>query len=368
MTYRLLHLADVHLDRTFAALGGDAQLARRRRQGLKDALRTAGRVAAERSCQAVTIGGDLYEHERAGADTERFLVETFASWQPLHVFIAPGNHDALLPGSLYRRAAWPDNVHIFSGSRLEPLELADGLTLWGLAHREPVWQGDPLGGTPPPEDSGVHLALFHGAELGSRPDGKGIHGPFVAEAIRGMGFAAALCGHYHRRRLDPALGLLYPGSPEPLRIDETGDRGPVLVTVESDGAVTMEALSLNRWQAHCLDCDVEGAGSADTVLDRIEAAAVIVLDGDLERSLLRIDCTGELDPALSLDTATMEAVLRERLGVAAVGVRDLTQPSLDLDEAEAEHSARGAFLRATRAAIQAAADEDEASILEDARR
>ena len=49
-------------------------------------------------CSAVTIGGDLYEHERAGVDTGRFLADTFASWQPMRVLIAPGNHDALLPG------------------------------------------------------------------------------------------------------------------------------------------------------------------------------------------------------------------------------------------------------------------------------
>ena len=95
--------------------------------------------------------------------------------------------------------------------QLEPVELTDGVTVWGLAHREPAWQGDPLGGSPATSESGVHLALFHGAELGSRPEGKSIHGPFHAERIRAAGFAAALCGHYHRRRLDTASGASLPG-------------------------------------------------------------------------------------------------------------------------------------------------------------
>src|SRR3984893_6158931 len=107
MTIRLLHLADLHLDRVFASMGCQGELARRRRQGLRDALTSAGRLAMELGCPAVTIGGDLYEHERAGVDTGRFLVDTFASWQPMRVLIAPGNHDALLPGSLYRRVASP---------------------------------------------------------------------------------------------------------------------------------------------------------------------------------------------------------------------------------------------------------------------
>ena len=81
MTYKLLHLADLHLDRAFAATGCHAELARRRRTGLRDALRLAGETALTQGCGAVTIGGDLYEHERAGVDTARFLAATFATWR-----------------------------------------------------------------------------------------------------------------------------------------------------------------------------------------------------------------------------------------------------------------------------------------------
>src|SRR5437588_12782486 len=100
MSYRILHLADLHLDRAFASMGCHGELARRRRRGLRDALRRAGELAQQHDCGAVTIGGDLYEHERAGFETARFLVETFAAWRPMRVFIAPGNHDPFVPASL----------------------------------------------------------------------------------------------------------------------------------------------------------------------------------------------------------------------------------------------------------------------------
>ena len=182
LTYRLLHIADLHLDRAFAAAGCHAELARRRRTGLRDALRLAGETAQAERCSAVTIAGDLYEHERSGVDTARFLAATFAAWRPLRVFIAPGNHDALMPGSLYRRTDWPDNVHVFEEPALAPVELEDGIVLWGLAHREPSWLGNPLDCAPAPSGD-VHLALFHGSELGSRPEGKSIHGPLRAELL-----------------------------------------------------------------------------------------------------------------------------------------------------------------------------------------
>jgi len=367
MSMRLLHLADLHLDRAFAAMGCQGELARRRRQGLREALTAAGRLAAELGCSAVTIGGDLYEHERAGVSTGRFLADTFASWQPMRVLIAPGNHDALLPGSLYRRTEWPSNVTVFDSPRLEPVELADGITVWGLAHREPAWQGDPLADARVTAGSGVHLALFHGAELGSRPDGKSIHGPFRAEGIRRAGFAAALCGHYHRRRLDPASGLLYPGTPEPLSFDEEGRRGPVLVDVDGRGQVEFTAQETNRWSVSTVECDAGGCGSFESVIDEVTLACASVGHDDPERTMVRVDLVGAIDAAMSLDAYTVELTVRERLGLATVKVRDLTAPRIDMDAAMAEESTRGAFIRAATAAA-AELDADEAAVLDDALR
>ena len=368
MTYRLLHTADLHLDRAFAVHGCHGELARRRRSGLRDALTRIGEHAYAARCDAVTIAGDLYEHERAGVDTERFLASTFASWRPLRVFIAPGNHDALLPGSLYRRIQWPDNVHVFDTSELTPVPLEDGLTLWGLAHREPVWMGNPLdAGAAEPRRSGVNVALFHGAELGSRPDGKSIHGPFRAAQVRERGFDLALCGHYHRRRIDDVSGLVYPGSPEPLTFDETGSRGPVLAEVSGDGAVRCTPADTNRWTAVILACDVSGCVSTSDVGSAVARVSGAAAAPNPERTLVRLDLTGTVDCRVSVDLASVEAEARDRTGVAMLQVRDLTTPEIDLDAAAAERSARGAFIRAVREAREGAGDREQA-VLDDALR
>ncbi len=366
MTTSLLHIADLHLDRAFAGMGCQGELAIRRRLGLREALRRAGRTAQERGCAAVTIGGDLYEHDRAGADTATFLVDTFASWAPMEVLIAPGNHDALLAGSIYSRTDWPANVHVFDTAELCPHRLADGLTVWGLAHLEPSWQGDPL--ARPPATDGVNLALFHGAELGSRPDGKSIHGPFRAGDVRERGFSAALCGHYHRRRVDEVSGLLYPGSPEPLTFDEFEARGPVLVTVAGDGGVSYETVDDNRWHARTAPADVSGARSLADVVDVACAAAVLACAGlDPDRTMLRLDLVGEIDQAVSTDSFTVETSVRDGSGAAAVRVRDLTSPAVSGADLVGDSTVRGAFARAVAEAAQAA-DADQRAVLEDALR
>jgi len=369
LPYRILHLADLHLDRAFAGVGCFGDAARRRREGLREALRRTGRVAADLACDAVTIAGDVYENERADLETGRFLAETFAAWAPIRVLLAPGNHDPFQPGTLYARTEWPDNVHIFTDTVLRPLALADGLTLWGLAHREPAWAGDPLVCTPVGEDGGVHLALFHGAELGSRPEGKSVHGPFRAERIAERGFALALCGHYHRQRVDLAARLVYPGSPEPLTFDEDGERGPVLIQVAEDGGVAADPLALNAWTSLCVECDVAGATSASYILDCVRATGASSIVGrDAERLMLHVDLVGEVAADITLDLPTLENALSEASAAAVVRVRDATAAALDVPALAADRTARGEFTRQVLAALEHCTDAAERAVLDDALR
>jgi DNA repair exonuclease SbcCD nuclease subunit len=377
MTYRLLHLADLHLDRPFAQMGCHGELARRRRQGLRDALRRAGEAAQEHGCGAVTIAGDLFEHERAGAETAQFLTETFAAWAPMRVLLAPGNHDPLVPGSIYLRARWPGNVHVFRSSLLEPLELTKDVTVWGLGHHEPAWTGNPLQGGPRADASrhgagagdGVHLALFHGAETGSRPAGKGVHGPFAAAEIREHGYALALCGHYHSRHVDLATGLVYPGSPEPLAFDESEPRGPVLVEIGSRGEVRCTGLDTNRWHAGIVECRLDGVTSLTATVDRISAEVLTATAGrPLDRTTLRVDLVGAVPPHLGVDLFDCESAVRDATGVAAIRLRDLTAPAADLEALAAERTTRGAFVRVALETLATAESAEAASVVSDALR
>jgi hypothetical protein len=341
LPYRILHCADLHLDRAFASIGCYGDLARRRRQGLREALQRIGAEAQRRQCDAVTIAGDLYEQERADPETGRFLAETFASWQPLRVVLAPGNHDPLQPGSLYARADWPDNVHLFTETALRPLALDDGLTLWGLAHRDPAWGGDPLVCSPVGDDGGVHLALFHGAELGSRPEGKSVHGPFRASRIADRGFSLALSGHYHRRRVDLGARLLYPGSPEPL----------------------------SAWTALVVDCRLDEVESSSTAIQRVrETARAACASSDPERLMLRVDVRGEVPADVAVDVPLLEGVVTEATRAAVVRVRDLSIPAVDVAAALADRTTRGAFTREVLAMLDNATDPGERAVLGDALR
>lgn len=369
MTYTICHISDLHLERTFAARQGLDQVARARREGLRDALKNACALARDRSCDALTIGGDLYDDDAATVQTARFLAAIFAELEGIRVIIAPGNHDPVIERSLYRAESWPDNVHIFDEEILSPLQLEPGLMLWGLGHPNHTWTGDPLAGAPAVSSDDLNLALFHGAEQGwfQHAGSEAKHGPFRAADIKEKGFAAALCGHYHTFRADEATGLLYPGTPEPLAMDETGTHGPTIVHIGDDGSVSFEHVPLNQWHVLSVSADI----SSCTSLNDIEAAVLhqlqdVAAEGAPETTMCEVTLTGSLPSYVRCDVALLTARLETDTSYAALKVRNATQAHVDAGEIAGESTVRGHFARSLLERKQAAETDDEQSIIEDA--
>src|SRR4029077_14139688 len=96
---KILHFADLHLDAPFYWAPRDT--ARPRRQSLRDTLRRILEIAKAERVDAITCGGDLYEHARRAPDTAELLRRAFAEVHPIRVFLAPGNHDFLGSDSIY---------------------------------------------------------------------------------------------------------------------------------------------------------------------------------------------------------------------------------------------------------------------------
>ena len=74
MATTIVHAADVHLETVFPDVRGGSA----RRAALADAFERIIDLALERNADVLTIGGDLYESERAGPATARFLFAAFA--------------------------------------------------------------------------------------------------------------------------------------------------------------------------------------------------------------------------------------------------------------------------------------------------
>ena len=57
---KVVHFSDLHLDAPFAWLGGQPQVARKRRQALRDTLSRIVELTVAAQADALLCGGDLY--------------------------------------------------------------------------------------------------------------------------------------------------------------------------------------------------------------------------------------------------------------------------------------------------------------------
>jgi len=331
---KLLHFADLHLDAPFAWASPDT--ARSRRRNRREALTRIVALAEAEKVDAILSAGDLFEQDRIGPDTVEFLRSTFERTDR-PVYLAPGNHDWLSPRSPYALVEWSANIHVFIEATLQPVELDDGLTLWGAAHRAPANTDDLFAGFRV-DRGGVNVALAHASErsaLAWQESGKAPHAPFDSAELPATGLAHAFLGHYHVPR-DAELHT-YPGNPDPLDFGETGERGAVIATIQGDGAVTRERRDVFVSEVHDLEVNVDGASHSD------EVAAVV---GERVAPLggcVRVTLSGELAPSVQLDLREIERIgghlegLVVRAGLLSVGY--------DLAGIGAESTVRGQFVR-----------------------
>jgi DNA repair exonuclease SbcCD nuclease subunit len=337
----IVHFADLHLDTLFRQ-GGPA-IARRRRQALRDVLVAIVDLAMEVDADALFCAGDLYEHEMMAPDTGDFVRSQFERLGRVPVLVAPGNHDWLGPGSIYRQTRWSPNVKIFDSRELQPWELTDGLTVWGGAHLVPANSPGFLDHFRVDRE-GVNVGLFHGSlrsGLHFQEEGKQPHAPFDADQISASGLQHAFVGHFHQ----PADGAwhTYPGNPEPLSFGEQGDRGAVIADIADDGSVSRTRRRVARSAVHDVSVDITNCSNTQDVRDRVESR-MTELTG-----YVRLTLEGELDHDVPIRTEDFGALAPDLDGLF-VRVGDV-KPAYDIEAiAEQTGTVRGRFVQDVRGA------------------
>jgi DNA repair exonuclease SbcCD nuclease subunit len=326
----LVHCADVHLETSFPDVRGGSA----RRAALTDAFVRIVDEACRRKADALLIGGDLYESERAGPQTMRFLCEQFARFER-PVFVAPGNHDPWSPSALLARGDLPANVRIFDEAAWRAYPLADDVVLYGFGHT-PAEPGRPFAQAR--FDRGkTRIVLVHGSDDERCPPNKRATAPFRADEVESSGASVLLTGHYHGgytiARSDGAPLFAYPGSPEPVKFGETGTHGALVMTIDH-GSVALQAFETAHTRLLDLACDLGGATSEHDVIARTERA----LDGCGANDYVKLSLTGIVAPGTRVDPE----LLCERLGasIGALEVDDRTI-SCDYDALAGEPTVRG---------------------------
>ncbi len=357
---KILHIADVHFDTTFACRSEKLRL--RLREAIRESFVRAMDVAAREQVDAVIVAGDLFDGSRLSFTTEKVLVDQFCRLGDLgiQVFYACGNHD---PASLRSRAgsiALPDNCTVFDSARPSTVDVRDEAgavigRVTGAGH-ETARENRNLASTFPAADADVpNVGVLHTmVTSAAMADTHDRYAPCSVDDLASLGYDYWALGHIHlRQAVDPEEKAWYPGSIQGRSPRETGARGGLLAEVMKGRPpqirfvpfAPLEWVSLHvdaLEQVHNLSDLEQTVAKAWSSMGRssetaIDAVVVVHLEGA---------CPIAEDLGSRQPIDEIESLLADHLSVAAVEVRTTgLQPMIEVESHREEPHVLGELLR-----------------------
>ena len=348
MPLKVFHCADLHLDAPFSLFTpGEAD---RRRIELRSAFTSAVLFARSNGADIFIISGDLFDGDYVTRDTCELLAGQFASFPTCRFFIAPGNHDPYNDASPYKRVAFPDTVHIFTGEK-ERVRLDElGVDVYGVGFTGKTCLSSPVVGYPALDKGRLNLLVCHG-DVGMPLS---TNGPITKSEIAASGFDYIALGHIHA-----PSGLLreggtvyaYPGCLESRSFDEPGYHGALFgeLTKESNG-LRFVRFSKRRYERAAVD--VGGCADKAEAVERIRAG----IRRYTEDTALRLTLTGEVADSFLITPADIGRGCEYPWHIEII---DKTFPAPDYLALERESTLRGVFYSKMKACIEAAEPDSE---------
>lgn len=348
-----VHCADIHLDAPFSVFENE-NLSSERRRDLKKTFEKITDMVVSENADFLLIAGDLYEHEYAARSTIGWINEQFRKLGPKPVIIVPGNHDPYVKNSWYRSYQWNDNVHILTSENPEYFDEKLNVYFYGIGFDTFLQETLPVQKPPHVMPGRINICLFHGTlemQFTQSP-----YNPVDLNRLAGLGFDYYALGHFHSRsEVFSDMGMINPGSPEPLGFDEKGDHGVYLVELVKNEKLKRQFTFVKTQQRAYREADVnvEGTDTFDGLSKKINE---VLQSEDSRRNIIRINLTGKLSPGFYIDPE----LLKQQFESACFSLQfnDMTRPMYDPEELAKEKTLAGVFVRKIKERMEKAGEED----------
>jgi DNA repair exonuclease SbcCD nuclease subunit len=327
---RFIHTADWHLGKRFPAFKPEDQitLSRARLEVLDHVFGLAEQHAAD----AVLCAGDLFDTHDPGPEWWQPLLAKLAALPPHRpVFLLPGNHDPLIPGSVYEpthafRRGLPAWVQVVDDDAFTAPLGADAV-LHARPCRSKAGQDDPALALPPraPGDTRIRIGMVHGSTFDAVDCQTNF--PISRDAAARNGFDYLAIGDTHGFRNVPEDAdppVVYPGAPEPTSFGETKAGMAVAGFVRRSRNVTFRPEPVARWSWH--DLTVRSLAELRELHGRREAQRWVVrltLD-------MRLPAPEHREAERLVGDLAGTAATRGRVGILLVDRQRLTLDTTDI--------------------------------------
>jgi DNA repair exonuclease SbcCD nuclease subunit len=301
---KFIHTADWQLGMK-AAHAGSAAL-RVREERLAAARRAVG-AARDQGAEFVLVAGDTFEDNGVERSLIQKVADILGSCQ-VPVYLIPGNHDPLTPGSVWEHPAWKTMEHVHVLREEKPIEIPGGI-LYPCPVTDKRSRKDPTAWIPPAETRAIRIGLAHGTVEGV-PQPEPDHSiPRDAAARAGLDYLAL--GHWHSTATYPApdgsVRMAYSGSHETTSFGERDSGNVLVVEIGEPGApplVTPVRTGGLSWMV--IEKDIRDPGDLQRVRQDIES------QGNPGPTLVEVRLKGLLTAAERDEVARIEEILASR--------------------------------------------------------
>ncbi len=259
MDLKILHTADLHLDSSFSPFSPDDQnkLIKIQRT-IPDKLLE---ISKRENCNMWLIAGDLFDGQNCTRESLAALRRAFEACN-VPVFISPGNHDYNSSESPWVREEWPDNVYIFRVG-LEAVSVpALNCIVYGAGF-ESMDSPSLLKNFHALGKAEHEILVMHGDPIHT----KSTYNAVTSQQVQCSGFDYIALGHVHSQGSFVSGNTLcaWPGCPMGRGWDETGRKGVLIASLDSDAAVKFYPLNLPQFHDVSLKSDVEIQGFISSI-------------------------------------------------------------------------------------------------------
>lgn len=313
---KLIHCADIHLDSRMQT-NLTAEQARSRNAEITATFLDLIRFAQEQQVRAVLIAGDLFDGSRVSPRTAATVLDAMEATPGVDYLYLPGNHDE--QGLQIAGRPLPGNVRCF-GADWEYVDLGEAVIAGAM---EPDCDGLSL------DPKRTNIVMLHG-QVGTDVD---------LGSLRGKNIDYLALGHIHsfrQEKLDYRGSWCYSGCLEGRGFDETGEKGFVLLNVDSTGIQT-RFQPFARRTIHSLKVDVSDCAGNAQVVAAIRAAA----EGIPAEDLVEVTLVGTCDPETMISAGYMGRLLSG----AYYTLKIKEETTLPREQCQGTLSLKGEFLR-----------------------
>jgi len=193
-------------------------------------------VAGKHGVDFILVAGDTFEDNAV----DRVLVQKVADILNSFcgpVFVISGNHDPLVPGSVWEHPAWKSaaNVHVLKEE--VPVDVPGGVLFPCPVHEKHSGR-NPAAWIPAEVTGGIRIGLAHGTVEGVRQDEPDY--PIFRDAGQRAGLDYLALGHWHSYAtypgIDGAPHMAYSGTHETTRFGERDSGNVLIVEISGPGA------------------------------------------------------------------------------------------------------------------------------------